>query len=495
MDVADDEVVDAVEATIGFLEASEDIAYAEAGGVNRCYTNIVISTSRTDNTTDIDTWGVWWRLFADAGADYRYLNQPTYDDLETSIERSLRAATVLDHDSPPHFDALGIHRAVDPGWASPGAALSEIDPDEKAAVIRAAVEGALEGRPIDRTRVEYIDDHIDQILLTTTGTALRTSVERASIDATMATVAGFKGRQHYGATRGRKFLDAVPMYLDDFADQVSSAGAVSATDTPPTGRKSITLSPYAAAQLIHQFSHYLEIDACYIGMSPIRLGDTVGPTSLTITDEVTSGAWSASAFDAEGSHVRPVTLVDNGQVVARFHSTASAIEEDAHPHGSVIQSIGFDHPPRVHGRLLTVQPGMATHESLLDEADIYVERFGAARYANEATRTKRASGMPPSVLYAKTIRNHTPSRFSAEAADQRVELTIREAYTVSGGETSRRVRNGVYEFEPDDMTTIEAVGRVSETYTGVCVKHKSRLPYTVRSPGIRLRGELALATK
>jgi TldD protein len=185
-----------------------------------------------------------------------------------------------------------------------------------------------------------------------------------------------------------------------------------------------------------------------------------------------------------------VTLVEDGVVRNRLHDTASAIAEEAFPAGNLVPSLGFDQPPRVHARHLDVAPGRATPEELRDGADLAVERVGSPRVVNEATRTKRTSAMPPSVLYARDIEEMTPSEFDDEAGDQRLRFPVDEGYLLGDGDRVARIPDATVEIALSDFENLSALGATAETVTGTCTKHKSTLPYAVTAPGVRLPARL-----
>ncbi|MFB6188569.1 MAG: metallopeptidase TldD-related protein [Halapricum sp.] len=482
----DETVIDATERVLSRLESNEEVAYAEVGGVERHLSDAVITRGTVRSSDDLAKTGVWWRVFADGSADYRYVSSFDEAHLEDMIERSIRAAKLLDQSSPVRYDPATMHRDSHPGWVTGPGSLREQTADEKAERIRTAFADALGGLDVERTRVSYRDESVETTVSTTTGTTVRTELERASADAVVVPSSGPKLRRHVGSTTGEEFLDTLPARFEELARRGRTVAETDKTPLGSTEEREVVFGPLAAGALIHQLSHYLEVDMLYFGSSPFELGDRVGPSSLSIEDTIRAGSWAARAYDAEGRPTRPVSVVSNGRVVNHLYDVAAAIEEEAHPAGHAIPSLGFENPPRIHARHLTVEPGNATRSELCEGADVYVERLGNPWIRNEATRTKRESTMPPSVLYANDIAESTPSDFEGEHVEQEIHLPIEEAYVLRGGDRTALLVDGAIEFSLSDLQSITALGANRRTLTGTCSKHKSVLPFAVTAPAVRL---------
>jgi len=482
----DDALIDAAESVLADFEADDDVAYAEVGGVERRVTDAVVTVDRVRSANDLIETGVWWRVFAEGAADYRYATSFETDHLDELAERSLRSAKLLDQSAPARYDRGTMHRATHPGWTNAETSLLELSADEKADRVRSALADAVGHLDAERTRSSYRDERVQTAVLTATGTSLTTTLERASTETVLATSEGPKLDRHDGATTGGAFLGSLPDRFEALADRAVKVGATDRTELDETGRTEVVLGPLAAASLVHQLSHYLEIDALYFGSSPFETGDRIAPPELSVADEVPAGSWAARAYDAEGRPTQSTTIVADGVVTNHLYDGPSAIEEDAFPAGNLIPSLGFEDPPRIHSRHLDVAAGGSTPSDLSEGADLYVERFGHPRLANEATRTKRASAMPPSALYAKDIAATTPSEFDDERTDQEIRFPIVEAYVLRAGDRSSLVADGGVGFSPSDLRTLSGLGSTRRTLTGTCEKHKSTLPFAVTAPAMRL---------
>ncbi|ESP88462.1 metallopeptidase TldD-related protein [Candidatus Halobonum tyrrellensis] len=518
----DEAVIDASEAVLERLETDDDVAYAAVGGVDRRVADAVVADGRVRSANDLRETGVWWRLFADGAADYRYVTTLDDDHVEEVIARSLRSARMLDQSTPASYDWGTVHRATHPGWGESngrgttdggdtddreavddGRAVGDgeaaddgegraVPADARAERVRTALADAFDGVDVDldRSRATLRDERVETLVSTTTGSAVRTTLDRASVETTVVPAGGPTLHRHDGATTGERFLDSLADRFADLASRTREAAAADevALDASPLaggGRADVVLGPLAAGELLHHLSHYFETDLAYFGSSPVDVGDRLGPESLSVADAVPPGSWAARAYDAEPRPTQPVSLVDDGVVRSRLHDVSTAIEEETHPAGHLLPALGFDGPPRIHARHLDVAAGGASETALRADADLYVERLGTPRFGNEATRTKRASTMPPSPLYAKDIAESTPAEFADEADDQSLHLPVDEGYLLDGGDRAARVTGVDLTFAPADLRAA-TLGGTRRTLTGTCEKHKTRLPFAVTAPAVRL---------
>lgn len=480
-----DEREDALEAMDWLLtrfEEDEAVAYAEVGGVYKEKTDAVVTADGPRERVAFAESGVWLRTFADGAADYRYTTSLDEESLEDEAERAVRGGEVLAQRDPASFDAHTTHRAVHGGWASEP--IDAVGVDEKVAVVEDGLAAA-EDLDLRRVWVNYADAHVEETAGTTTGSTVRTTLDRAQVTCSLHLEGGPKVRRHAGSTDGAAFLDELPAVFESAAADaraLSDAGVAGA----PTGEADIALSPRAAGQLFHFVSHYLEADTGYMGMSPYAVGDRIGPEGLDIEDTVRAGSWAARAYDAEVRPTTPTHVVSGGEVERLLHNTASAVEEGTYPAGNAVPSLEHQQPPRIHARHLDVAPGDATPASLRAGADVYVERFGKPWFRDEFERVQRSGVFPASVLYAKDIDRKTGDRSDCGSA----EFPVAEGYRLEGGERAGRVDGVSLEYDPDVLRTLSAFGAARATTTGVCEKHKSHLPFAVTAPGVRLRATL-----
>jgi len=475
--------LDAMDWVLDRLAADDAVAYAEVGGVYSERSDAVVTDDGPRERVAFTESGVWFRVFADGAADYRYTNSLDKDRLEDEIERAIRGGEMLAQAEPGRFDAYTTHRATHDGWASEG--VDTVDLDTKVAAVEDAITTA-EAGALGRVRVAYADAHIEEALGTTTGSTIQTTVDRADATVIVDPADGPKIRRHAGSTDGAAFLDRLPATLEAAVDDARELAATEAVDVP-TGETTVTLSPRAAGQLFHFLSHYLEADTAEMGLSPYAVDEQIGPDGLVMEDGIRAGSWAASAYDAELRPSTPTRLVADGNLERRIHNTTTAAEADSFAAGNAVRSLDFDQPPRIHARHLAVESGDAGETDLLAGADVYVERFGQPRLCDELERAQRTGFFPPSARYATNVANELGERPDRGTAD----FPLAEAYRLEDGERTGRIDDATLAYDPDVPRQISAIGAVRDTITGVCKKHKSRLPYAVTAPGVRLRATLS----
>ncbi|WP_332898124.1 metallopeptidase TldD-related protein [Haladaptatus sp. CMSO5] len=478
MDVERDNLMEAMEWLLDRFESDEAVAYAEVSAIAQAKTDIVVTEDGPRNATPFTETGVCFRVFADGAADYRYTTALDEDSLADVADRAIRSGEVLAQRDPGRFDAYTTHQGVHGGWATER--IDDVDVSKKVAAIEA---GLNETANIDCSHkwVNYADAHIETTLATTTGSTLQTTLDRAQLTVILTLRDGSKVKRHAGSTRGAPFLDDLEETFTSLAADARTLEAATEASTP-LGETTVALTPRAAGQLFHFVSRYFEADMGLMGLSPYAVGDTIGPEALEIEDTVHAGSWAARSYDFEGRPQSPVQLVENGRLVRALHNTTSAAEAETFPAGNAVPSLGFEHPPRIHARHLDVTPGVTETAALRVEADVLVECFGDPLLCDELECVQRPGVMPPSVSYAKDIDRKTTDRPKRGLA----RLPIAEGYRLVEGEHAGRIENVTLNFDPETLTQIDALGSVRATTTGVAVKHKSRLPWAVTAPGLRV---------
>lgn len=489
LDADREQVTDAVDRLLGTLEDHDDVAFAEVGGVVRESTDLVVTEDGPRNVTRVPITGVWCRAFANGSAAYRFTTDLSSENLENVVERVVAGGKYLAQELPSYVDVASEHRGVHRGWASdPVDAVSD---DHKRDAVVSALDAVEEASiDFDRLRANYADEHVELSVATTAGSVVHTTVDRASLDLTLATTAGPTVRRHEGSTRGAAFLDRVEGFVDDAvrdAGEVADATGSKENAPPgePSGAATVVLSPTAAGQLVHHLASYLAADNAMFGFSPFEPGDTIAPETLTIDDGVHAGSWAARAYDAEARPTTPVRLVDRGTVETFLHDVVTGAEADVVPAGTTVPSIGFEAAPRIHHRHLDVHPGDQKRDALLADADVYVRRFDEPWHRDEFERTQRSGEMPPSPLYARDIAEKMGERTHAGE----FELPAAEAFRVENGEVGAAV-SPTLEWTPETLTDLSGVGQVREEYTGVATKHKSRIPFAVTAPSLQFEATL-----
>ena len=477
--------LDAMDRLLDEFEDDEAVSYAEVGGVYQEKTDLVVTDDGPRNRTAFTETGVWMRVFANGAADYRYTTSLDDESLRDVADRAIRSGEVLAQSEPGRFDAYTRHRATHGGWAETG--LDTVDIDEVVDAIDTGLAHT-DDLALERCWVNYTDAHIEEAMGTTTGSVVQTTLDRAQLAFSLTSVDGPKVRRHAGSTTGAAFLETIPDRITTAADDLERL-----VDADPasvdSGETVVALSPHAAGQLFHLVAHTLEADAGYMGLSPYAVGDEIGPAGLHIDDTVRAGSWAARAYDAEVRPTAPVTLVADGTVRRLLHNTTSAADHETEPAGHSVPSLGFTEPPRIHARHLEVAPGDADAAALRDGADVYVERFASPWLRDEFERIQRAGVFPASVLYAKDIDEMTTDRPDRGTAS----FPVAEGYRLVDGEPVGRLEDRAFEYDPSVLASISRIGAARGTVTGVCEKHKSRLPFAVTAPGVRLSAPISVS--
>ncbi|RYJ14168.1 Zn-dependent protease [Halogeometricum borinquense] len=481
MDGERDEPIAAMEWLLDRFEGDDDVAYAEVGALSQTKTDLVLTENGPRDELSFDETGVWCRVFADGAADYRYTTSLDEETLADVADRAVRGGEFLAQDDSARYDRLTTHQAVHGGWAS--GRIDDVALETKRSTLESCLAAVADA--VERCWINYDDAHIDSTAATTTGSTVRTTLDRANVTVTLSIRDGPTVRRHAGSTRGAVFLEEL---ADVFADAAADVRTLANAETAaaPTGETTVALTPRAAGQLFAFAARYLEADTHYMGLSPYDVGDEFGPDSLSVADTVHAGSWAARAYDAELRPTTPVQLIEGGTVTRLLHNTASAAEDDAFPAGHAVHSLGFDQPPRIHARHLDVAPGDANRATLRAGADVLVERFDDPWLRDEFERVQRSGVMPASALYAKDIDRKTEDRTACGQAT----FPIAEGYRLRDGERDGRVAGVSLAYGPETLRSITAIGAVRGTLTGVDEKHKSRVPYAVTAPGVRLRATL-----
>lgn len=479
------QLVDAAEELLASLKQDTQVAYAEVGGVVRNQTSIATTLERVREATTVSEAGVWCRVFADGAAGYRYTTE--LDDVESIGERARKRATALGQSMPAQYDPITAHKGSHPGWTTNRRNV-DVDIDEKVDALR---QNRNRLEEFDSVRMTYEDSTRHDVLLTTTGGMVRTTLDWNWLDCrcSLRHSGGDKLslRRRVGNTRGfggteSDLFDRAVSDLEERRERLAGHETTTAT-----GEHDVVLGGTAAGRLFHQLSRYLEMDTVYFGSSPVDVGDTLLSTEVTIDDTVTPGNWAARGYDAEGRTTVPTTLVDDGVVTDRLHSTATALEEDTVPKGNFVPATNPDSPPRIHTRHLSIEPGDRSLQTMCESASIFVAAFGTPTIEHEATRTKLSSYMPPSSLYATDIASQTPTEYENEALNQRVRLPVQEGYLLEDGHRVAAVTDMSIVISLSDLQTITALGCRRTTIDGRCRKNGSRIPFSVTSPPIRFR--------
>ncbi len=472
--------IDAADELLTYLEDHDDVHYAETGAVTRRRRTAKHGAGRSDDGSQIENGGVWCRVFADGSAGYRFSPVIAWDNLKDNAERAIRSAKTLAQDTPSSYDPETLHRASHPGWGPGAETFETVDPVER---LREA-GSSLESVEHERIRLSYQRDLLDISVLTTTGSAIRMSIDRGQVTGSVTTASGTRLQTQVGTTTGSEVLDELEPAVESLAESAERRNALSAAEQP-SGEQAVLFGPNAAGRLLHYCSQFLEMDTAYAGAMPFERGERIAPDGLSIHDGVSAGSWGGTPYDAEARPTHPVTLVDDGVVTSFLHSVETAIEEEASPSGNLVLPLGFEHAPRIHPRHLDVEAGSASIGALSDEATVLVERIGQVSQRNEATSAKRISAAPTPALYAHNTNRLTPDAY--DERDQTLRLNVMEGYVLEDGERAGTIEDATIEFDVTDLRSISGLSACRETVTGTAKKHKATFPYAVTAPALLLR--------
>lgn len=274
--------IDAADELLSYLERDSDVVYAETGGVFRRRRTATLDTTRSNTETDAETTGVWCRAFANGSAGYRFTPVLTTESLQDTANRVTRSAKNLAQDTPSSYDYGTMHRASHPGWNSDAKSFEDVDPIER---LQEATS-PLESTEYERLRLSYKRDRLDISVLTTTDSAIQTTLDRGQVTASVTPPTGPKLQTHVGTTTGSGVLDRVESEIESLADSIERRATIPVADDRPTGEQTVVFSPNAAGQLIHHCSQFFEMDTAYAGAMPFEHGEQIGPPELSIHDTV-----------------------------------------------------------------------------------------------------------------------------------------------------------------------------------------------------------------
>ncbi len=477
-------LVDAVDQFTERLNDREAVVHAEVTGHHYDGARVVVTTGgEIRSATDINDMRLSCRIFAHGHADYRTVPKLSEDAMEDVIDRALRACkhtATVDHVGVDHSS---LHRDVHDGWTVAGESFDNSDAiASKLAGIVADV-GAPDG--VDRTRFVFDGGRTVRLTTTTTGTAVRTTQDRARIDCTV--VGDTSVREHVSGTTGKKVFRDLRRRLPAVNARASAAWNLRPAEVADE-RVDVVLSPYATARLVHGLCRYLEADTVLSGSAPFKRGDVIGPSSLKISDMTGVGSWGSLAYDAAGRPTTTTRLVSEGRVCGLLHDTTTAAHFDTTPRGNLLFATSPDDPPRIASRHLVVEGGEVPERRLRDESTVECRRLGEPMFENEATRTKRESARPPFGAYATRASEQTPSTFADEPDQQTLQFPVTDGYVLESGTRQRRLDDTVLIIDPQSALRNMSLGSRTATLSGTTHKHGSVLPLVSTAPSAGLDG-------
>lgn len=212
----------------------------------------------------------------------------------------------------------------------------------------------------------YGDGALEAAIATSTGIA--SSSRRTSCHVSAYALAGegdeTQGGGGYSIGRGQSELD-----LDKATnDAVERATRLLGARKPPSARLTVVLDRRVTTALVSILGGTLNGESVLKGRSLFdqRLGEEVGPASLTLVDDPTNpDAYSASTYDAEGLACRRNVLISDGVLQGFVYNTYAGRRAGVASTGCAVRG-GFKSAPGVGCRALSLAPGDKSQEEILE---------------------------------------------------------------------------------------------------------------------------------
>jgi PmbA protein len=136
---------------------------------------------------------------------------------------------------------------------------------------------------------------------------------------------------------------------------------------PASGRTTVVLDPFVAAQFLGIISSTLNGEAVVKGRSLFkdRLGDEVAPSFVHLVDDPTNPlAYTATDVDGEGLAARRNALIEGGVLRKFTHNSYSARRAGTVSTGNATRG-GFGGTPGVGALALSLEPGTRSQEEIV----------------------------------------------------------------------------------------------------------------------------------
>ncbi len=306
-------------------------------------------------------------LLADGGWGIASFN--TFDDLEARLALARDCAAV--QAGGPRLDLADIPSAVGQALVRAEQDFRDVPLADKVAAMRSCNERLLAFDPrIVDTLVTYADRHVEKLLVTSAGSAVRLATPFCQVRLMAVARSGDNIQRAFesaGDTAGGYKLAG---RLDGQVDAVArravellSAGKVR------SGRYPIVLDPKLAGVFIHEaFGHLSEAD--HVCENPqaramMVLGRPFAPEFFNVYDDATlPGLWGSHRYDDEAVPTRAVPLIESGLLAGRLHSRYTAATMAEPPTGNAY-AIDYQHAPIVRMTNTYVAPGRSRFDELI----------------------------------------------------------------------------------------------------------------------------------
>jgi PmbA protein len=268
--------------------------------------------------------GIGLRVLHNGAWGYAHTENLSQAALERAFAMALEHAALV---APEEFAVLGA-------WPEPphvgdlfGEGLSGVTVDRKVQAAIALETGAREADPRVVT-VDYSEyqDGEHEVMVANTAGLDRSSKQNFAVQFMSPIVAEAgqsKSKFAWDFSREFETLDPQRTALEGVQKSLNLLGAKPA----PSGTFPVVIEHECLAELLGTFSSLFNAKMVQEGKSPLagRLGQQIASEHVTLHDDATRpGGFASRPFDAEGYPSHPITLIEDGKLVAFLHNTETA---------------------------------------------------------------------------------------------------------------------------------------------------------------------------
>ncbi len=246
-------------------------------------------------------------------------------------------------------------------------ALADLPAERKVAMALELEERVRGGDPRIRQveSANYGDASVEAAIATTTGISAASRRTACHLSAYAIAGEGNDTQTGGGYSVGR---EPDELDLEEAAtDAVDRATRLLGATKARSSRLTVVLDPRVTTVLLGVISSALSGEAVLKGRSLFadRLGEEVGASALTLTDDPTDPlAYGAATYDAEGLACRRNVLVDRGVLTRFLYDTYASRRAGTASTGSAVRG-GFKTAPGVGCRALSLVPGSSSQDEII----------------------------------------------------------------------------------------------------------------------------------
>jgi PmbA protein len=334
---------------------------------------IAVTVEKSSIKSSEANWGKGFsiRVFVNGGMGFASTNGLDGEQLDRLVEKAVELARVASVD--PDFVAIPAPEIAERVPVVFDPAVLSLGPDE---AIRWACENIREAQDAYKDVILSGDVAVSvsaSVLASSTGVAL----DRRSTSVHSGFFSVVKGEGTVGSfadhSSARFLSDFHPTGLGGLVTR--RAMAYRGAKKVNTGRTTLVLGPMSAYGLFAGLVHAANAESIQRKRSLLadKLGDTIGPEFLSITDNgIIDGGLASGAYDGEGAVKRVVTVFDHGRFNCQLQNSYTAYKAGVPNtgHGSRTRSIS-------HSNLEIALGGRTAAELIAEVEDgIYLELGG-----------------------------------------------------------------------------------------------------------------------